>query len=468
MTSLNSKTPQSGREHWAGRARNIEPSERLVESTVVAMHDAQAECGARWAGRAKAAASARGAGAPQDAGRSARTRHEGSLWGNTRTGGSCETGGARRGGGRVGGMQAGSVLTRRRFVALGGVCAAAAAVVAVGMPLAWRGNDGDGTVATSAAPSFGLAIAQAAEPGKSVVLQTSDASLMPLTGGSGFRCLELALNLQCTGENIDTLTFSLLNVPTQTVLGTRPYEAAERVVNLVNFAKDIDWSVPVEQRDAYSATLSDADLGDGKTLTVDLAEDPDWDGTRQTDYGPEHDVLYAAVREDDFWNQDPVMAAKKAWLDSECSSDSTNDEVQQLMAAYADAYAQVSATQQDAVAWSRKCWISSAVLAAANLEQTTLQVEAGFADGSTATRCYRIGTVDDFEDVMGGRFDALYDLHSSEVDLSYRIAPFYYFLNEYHAPSEDARLAAPLFTITDITDEKAEKDADSKEAASDK
>lgn len=417
------------------------------------MHDAQAECGARWAGRAKAAASARGAGAPQDAGRPARTRREGSLWG----------------GRHASGAQGAGALTRRRFVALGGVCAAAAAVVAVGMPLAWRGNDGDGTVATSAAPSFGLAIAQAAEPGKSVTLQTTDATLMPLTGASSFRCLELALNLQCTGENIDTLTFSLLNVPTVTIEGTRPYEAAEREERLVHFSKDLAGNNDVQRRDAWSASMQESDgFGDGTAIRVDLTETPNWNGSRTTSFGTECDVLYAGTSDEAFWGQDSVLAAKKAMLDAEGSEDAPDDEIDRLTQAYIDAYGQVSSTQADAVAWARTCYVNSCAMAAKNLAQATLQVEAGFADGSTLTRRYRIGMVDDFADLMGARYDALYDLRSTEPDLWYRIAPFYSFTEEYHDASDDARLAAPLFTITDITDEKAEKDADSKDAASDK
>ncbi len=485
MTSLNSRTPLPQDDRWAERARNIGPSEALVEATVVAMHDAQAQYGAQGARRrariGKRAAFALGSDAG-DAGRHAAfvpgscasdAGKQATFVPGSGTHGAGKraafvpgngAGDAGKGGwGRPsalprsrGAAHAGTgaqapALTRRRFVALGGVCAAVAAV-AVGVPLAWRGNENAGAP-LSGSPTFGLAIAQATEPGKSVVLQASDASLMPLTGASGFRALELALNLSCVGDNIDTLTFSLLNVPTETVYGTHPFEPSERTCDLVGFYKEIDQSLPVEQRDAWSASLGEDDTGTTSTLAVDLTAEPGWNGSRQTDYGTEYDVLSAAVGEDDFWSQDPVMAAKHDWLNTRGSENSTSDEEQELLDTYTEAYAQVSATQEDAIAWSRTCWISSAVLAAANLKQTTLQVEAGFADGTTLAKRYRIGTVDNFEDVMGARFDALYDLRSEEtVDLSYRLAPFYYFLNEYHDASEDARLSAPAFTITDVTD----------------
>ena len=83
-------------------------------------------------------------------------------------------------------------------------------------------------------------------------------------------------------------------------------------------------------------------------------------------------------------------------------------------------------------------------------------MEAGFADGSTAVRRYRIGTVDTFEEAIGGRYDAFYDLRSEEPDLSWPGAPCCSFTREHHDASEDPRLAVPLFTITDVTDVEAD------------
>ena len=116
----------------------------------------------------------------------------------------------------------------------------------------------------------------------------------------------------------------------------------------------------------------------------------------------------------------------------------------------------MSATPEEALAWSRKCYVGSKVLAAAELNKAVLQVEAGFADGATAVKRYRIGTVDTFEEAMGGRYDALYELRSEEPDLSWPIAPFFSFTKEDHDASEDPRLAVPLFTITDVTDVEAD------------
>ena len=193
-------------------------------------------------------------------------------------------------------------------------------------------------------------------------------------------------------------------------------------------------------------------------FSVDLLEEPEWNGMYETPYGPACDVLWAVPPEDALWGQDPVLAAKRAWMDAACTEREIipQETVDELCAAYIDAYEQVSATPEEALAWSRKCYVGSKVLAAAELNKAVLQVEAGFADGATAVKRYRIGTVDTFEEVMGGRYDAFYDLRSEEPDWSWPLAPFCSFAEEHHDASEDPRLAVPLFTITDVTDVEAD------------
>ena len=189
-----------------------------------------------------------------------------------------------------------------------------------------------------------------------------------------------------------------------------------------------------------------------------MLEEPEWNGMYETSYGPACDVLWAVTPEDALWGQDPVLAAKRAWMDAACTEREIipQETVDELCAAYIDAYEQVSATPEEAIAWSRKCYVGSKVLAAAELNKAVLQVEAGFADGATAVKRYRIGTVDTFEEVMGGRYDAFYDLRSEEPDWSWPLAPFCSFAEEHHDASEDPRLAVPLFTITDVTDVEAD------------
>lgn len=406
MTSKNRWMHSNEQGRWARLAHDVEPSEELVEKTVDAMR--------------RAAASERPAQHMAPAARRAIVPS----------------------------------LSRRGFVVLGGACAAAA--IAVVAPLTQRDSAPDESLPVKT-HSFGLAIAQAAEPGHAVVIEAADGEVLPpVVGVDCYRAFALRLNLSCVGEGIERLTFRLLDVPTQTFKGTRPFDPEEIVKDLVYFQRTLLDCDGGEVWEAWSATEEMAH--GGLEISVDLLKEPEWNGMYETPYGPACDVLWAVTPEAALWGQDPILAAKKAWMDAGCTEREIipQETVDELCAAYIDAYEQVSATPEEALAWSRKCYVDSKVLAAAELNKAVLQVEAGFADGATAVKRYRIGTVDTFEEVMGGRYDALYELRSEEPDLSWPIAPFFSFTNEDHDASEDPRLAVPLFTVTDVTDVEAD------------
>ena len=403
MTSKNRWMHSNEQGRWASLAHDVEPPEELVEKTVDAMR--------------RAAASERPA------------QHMATP--------------ARR--------ASMSLISRRGFVALGGACAAAAAIAVVA-PLTQRDSAPDESLPIEP-HSFGLAIAQAAEPGHAVVIEAADGELLPpVAGVDCFRAFALRLNLSCVGEGIERLTFTLLDVPTQTFKGTRPFDPEEIVDRLVYFQRCFLDSDDREAEKAWSAT--DEMAYGGLEISADLLKEPEWDGVHETSYGPACDVLWAVTPEDALWGQDPVLAAKEAWMVAGCTDPEiiSRETVDELCAAYIDAYEQVSATPEEALAWSRNCYVGSKVLAAAELNKAVLQVEAGFDDGSTAVKSYRIGTVDTFEEAIGGRYDAFYDLRSEEPDLSWPLAPSCSFAEEYHDASEDRRLAVSLFTITDVTD----------------
>ena len=407
MTSKNRWMHSNEQGRWAHLVQDVEPSEELVEKTVDAMRlAAAAERPARHM-----ATPARRVSVP--------------------------------------------LFSRRGFVALGGACAAAAAIAVVA-PLTQRDSAPDEPLPVEP-HSFGLAIAQAAEPGHAVVIEAADGELLlPVVGDDTFRASSMRFNLSCVGEGVERLTFTLLDVPTQTFKGTRPFDPEEIVKNLVYFQRTLLDCDDGEVWEAWSATEEMAH--GGQEISVDLLEELEWNGMYETSYGPACDVLWAVTPEDALWGQDPVMAAKNAWIVAGCTEPEliSQETVDELCAAYIDAYEQVSATPEEALAWSRKCYVGSKVLAAAELNKAVLHVKADFADGSTAVKCYRIGTVDNFEEAMGGRYDALYDLRSEEPDLSWPGAPCCSFAEEYHDASEDPRLAVPLFTITDVTDVEAD------------
>ena len=407
MTSKNRWMHSNERGRWAHLAHDVEPSEELVEKTVDAMRRAVAS--------------------ERPAQHMAPPAKRVSV----------------------------PLVSRRGFVALGGACAAAAAIAVVA-PLTRRDSVPDESLPVEP-HSFGFAIAQAAEPGHAVVIEAADGGLLlPVIGDDTFRASSMWFNLSCVGEGIERLTFTLCDVPTQTFKGTRPFDPEEIVKDLVYFQRTLLDCDGGEVWEAWSATEEMAH--GGLEISVDLLEEPEWNGMYETPYGPACDVLWAVPPEDALWGQDPVLAAKRAWMDAGCSEREIvpQETVDELCAAYIDAYEQVSATPEEALAWSRKCYVGSKVLAAAELNKAVLHVKADFADGSTAVRRYRIGTVDTFEEVMGGRYDAFYDLRSEEPDWSWPLAPFCSFAEEHHDASEDPRLAVPLFTITDVTDVEAD------------
>ena len=175
MTSKNRWMHSSEQGRWAHLAHDVEPSEELVEKTVDAMR--------------RAAASERPA------------QHMATP--------------AKR--------VSVPLVSRRGFVALGGACAAAAAIAVVA-PLTQRDSAPDESLPVET-HSFGLAIAQAAEPGHAVVIEAADGGLLlPVIGDDTLRASSMWFNLSCVGEGIERLTFTLCDVPTQTFKGTRPFD----------------------------------------------------------------------------------------------------------------------------------------------------------------------------------------------------------------------------------------------------
>ncbi len=117
--------------------------------------------------------------------------------------------------------------------------------------------------------------------------------------------------MHARGENIETLVFSLLDVPTQSRPGIRPFDPEEIVSNLVVFSKDLMGSYDAAALDAWYAD-SDEAFTSGSELAVNLREQPGWNGTCRAEYGTVCDVVYASSPDGEFWNQDPVMQAKNA------------------------------------------------------------------------------------------------------------------------------------------------------------
>ncbi|MBS5451720.1 MAG: hypothetical protein KHY83_05690 [Coriobacteriia bacterium] len=118
------------------------------------------------------------------------------------------------------------------------------------------------------------------------------------------------------------------------------------------------------------------------------------------------------------------------------------------------------------LAWLRSCYVKVLSKAADIIGRTTLVVNAELENGNTAERRYRIWTVEDFEERVIDRLDGLLELGNVDVsdELAYMqsltkaalMSNFPLFGLVEGVPIDDRgdpRLQAPLFTITDVTDD---------------
>lgn len=93
-------------------------------------------------------------------------------------------------------------------------------------------------------------------------------------------------------------------------------------------------------------------------------------------------------------------------------------------------------------------------LAGKQVAASKLEVTATFTDGSTATCIYRISLVDNYEQVLSDRFDALCSISDPVEKIRETGLPWYQWDREAveAASASDARLTAPIYAITDITE----------------
>ena len=99
------------------------------------------------------------------------------------------------------------------------------------------------------------------------------------------------------------------------------------------------------------------------------------------------------------------------------------------------------------------------------LAQAEITAGANFRDGTYQRRAYRIEPVEGLDEVVGERFDAMLELtgRQTEPDTASEAHAFdlsgfpFWGLRVGRTPQDidDPRLSAPLFTITDVTDEGA-------------
>ena len=361
-----------------------------------------------------------------------------------RTGAHCRPHGARAGGEVA--------VSRRGFVGVGAAACLGLGIAGLGLA-AWLRAGMPGEDRSAAARPFGLAVARAddeeAALGRPVALEARPGGLMPM-GDETSHSIGFKMNLACVGEGVETATYTIVGSPTW--VGSGIPDSLLQEYDRVSFGlKEV---VPLDGD--YRGSLPPnilAMLDDPSTLTVDLSRNPGWNGEVEMDRGTVCCALWV-TSPDDFWQLDPVLAAKKAWLDGKAGVDVDPAREEELERRYIELFAEVSADEETLRAWLASVHAKALRLAADTLATTTLEVEATFSDGARERRTYRIGPVGDFEEVTNGRFAALVERFGIDGDAyRYELAPFWSFAGYLPAEDEpDSRLTRPLFTISDATD----------------
>lgn len=352
-------------------------------------------------------------------------------------------------------------VSRRRFVALGaagcaGLCAAGAGLAGWLRASSPRGEGEGAVVTTSSGPlhPFGLTVAQASEPGEAVVLQARPDGLMPIGDTTSWH-IEFKLNLSCSGEGIETVTYSLVGGAAEMMQEYSDLERPGVTGAAFNVVLDphIHGSEELEQAYAWLDEQIENGRTSETTFSFEYSAEPDWDGTMVYEWGEAYRTLGVTFW-DAFWSSDDVLAAKRAWLDAEVSGEGSTVALA-AQEAYESLFSEVAVTNESMAAWLRSINRSSLGFAADVLAQVVLQVDATFADGSTARRSYRLEPVEGFADVADARFDALVERNGLGAEaFNPRTAPFWNFSGYVPAEDEaDERLVAPLFAIVDITGE---------------
>lgn len=321
--------------------------------------------------------------------------------------------------------------------------------------------------------AFNLEIAEANDSTGSTEITASPSGLMPVNEGVNAAYLELMLNLDVRGANVSSVTYCMAASPTRTIRTTGERRGDEE---------------PIQSYDTVKIVAADPQEGAGRSnsnndsYTISYQQGSGV-GTYQTADGL-YPTLVVYARSAEFWNSDPTLALLHSWtttsttfdeFDTDPSHttdssvqrpDETNEEyrarqqknLQTVIAAsdqaeseYHESFEGHAASSQSFYVWMKSLYIKNFEFCAEELAACRLEATVSFADGSTETHLYRISLVDDYEEVLGNRFDALCDL---DGDFSRQLAdklPW----KSWTTPTDeqiasDSRLSAPIFSIEEV------------------
>lgn len=337
--------------------------------------------------------------------------------------------------------------------------------------------------AAGASHAFGLAIANAAEPGNSVAVQSTGSGIMPARDTIGWH-QALELNLSLAGRGVSSVEFRVLGSGTNPTNIGASGEPGTAQWNTVSIGSWIWASNGTDAPAFYPAGSDPNDLGSLTSTPEEVAnsevtisyDSQGADGIYHTTDGV-YNLLSVAADEAEFYRSDETLRSlyrlTKASIGDVLDEDlnlvgtragnpkenpeswaNVDEELPELRDAYETAFDEVTSTRESTLAWAKKNYVSGIALAAKQVAATTLEATATYEDGSTETRLYRIQLADNYEQVLSSRFDALCAIKDPTDEIVKDRLPWATWDKEAveKASETDARLTAPIYTIADITE----------------
>lgn len=338
----------------------------------------------------------------------------------------------------------GGCSVTRRVVVAGAAACAVMAGLALALPAILGPSGG----------SFGLAIAQALGAGGAVAVTAGPDGLMPHEDHmDGY--LSLRLNLSARGEGIDRVTYRIENSPHLSADYARQHGSSVAMPavelgqgTIRTFYESYDADDPTNVAGSTHQQFSIMALD---SLSVSYARRS---GT--SDFEPTDGVYnFVIVNSGDaIWDTDPTLRLMRAWLDLvPTPSDDAAAKREAARRAFVSAFDELAADDATFYEWLRGIYVTGFELAATRLAEAALVADVTFEDGSTTTRSYRIDLVDDHEQVLLDRFDALCELDGyAGIE---RAQTDYIPWVSLPIPTDeqvnaDSRLSRPIFTIEDV------------------
>lgn len=329
-------------------------------------------------------------------------------------------------------------------------CAAALALIALCIGLV------TGKPQPSVSNAFSLEVAQADDATGQAQLEASTSGLMPIREGIGPN-LNLRLNLDVRGANVSSVTYRMADSPTRTIRVSGQRRGDEE---------------PIQTHDTVglSETSETDDLGLldrwGETVTIGYQQGSGV-GAYQTASGL-YPTLFADGGGAEYWSSDHALALLHKWTSEGAGFDEddldpahTRDDEEEFPYSLEDidaaedeyhaAFDSHTTSQQDFLDWMRSLYVTGYEFAGAELADARLEATVTFADGSTQTHLYRIYLVNDYEQTLSDRFDALCDLDGDfSQQLSSKLPWKRWATPTTEQIAADPRLSVPIFAIEEI------------------